>query len=350
MTTSTVQTVAIFVQGACLPSNPGTALLRRREPVAAAQQLEGALSLRPEHLPSCNNLAEAHCLAGLPELAAAAYREVLQRDPANVVARQSLAALTKSTAEARAPQSGAAQEQSGNASGTRGGVAVRAQVLAPPPPGAEGVPQTVPPVQEVESHAEIGVAPNDEVLAIEDLLRELPHATVERRSGQLVVSGWTSTPGQRKLLERILAGRTNVMDLTTEDIGYPHRLIEVDATIFKVIDIDSESAGHNFLRRLSVNASIADGALASFDWLYTAALSYEVNIANVSEQRIALLARPHLTASSGTAATFVAGGDMVSAWPGISPATSSPTPTELPSTSHRRCCAPGARTAARGSA
>lgn len=170
-----------FAYGACLPSNPGTALLRRREPVAAAQQLEGALSLRPEHLPSCNNLAEAHCLAGLPELAAAAYREVLQRDPANVVARQSLAALTKSTAEARAPQSGAAQEQSGNASGTRGGVAVRAQVLAPPPPGAEGVPQTVPPVQEVESHAEIGVAPDDEVRAIEDLLRELPHATVERR-------------------------------------------------------------------------------------------------------------------------------------------------------------------------
>jgi len=65
------------------------------------------------------------------------------------------------------------------------------------------------------------------------------------------------------------------------------------------------------LRSVEINAAISDGATAAFDWLFSAAISYEVNIANVSEQRVAFLARPHLTTISGTPATFLAGGDIV---------------------------------------
>jgi len=78
-----------------------------------------------------------------------------------------------------------------------------------------------------------------------------------------------------------------------------------------VIGLDSQSVGHNFLRRVQVNASLADAAIAEFSWLYSASISYQVNIANAAEQRIAFLARPHLTTLSGTPATFLAGGDIV---------------------------------------
>jgi len=153
-----------------------------------------------------------------------------------------------------------------------------------------------------------------EAEALREMLRDLPHVTVERLGGRLTLGGWTSDVKQRKLLDRLLAGRTDVLDLTTDDSGDPHRLLEIDATIFKVLGLDSQSAGHNFLQRVAVNASVADGALSafgSFGWMYEALISYEVNIANVSKQRVALLARPHLTTLSGTPATFLAGGDVV---------------------------------------
>jgi pilus assembly protein CpaC len=146
------------------------------------------------------------------------------------------------------------------------------------------------------------------------MLRDLPHVRVERRGGRLTLGGWTSDAKDRKLLDRVLAGWPDALDLTTEDTGDPHRLLEVDATLFKVLGIDSQSAGHNFLERVTVNASVADGALSefrAFGWMYEALIHYEVNIANASEQRVALLARPHLTTLSGTPATFLAGGSVV---------------------------------------
>jgi Tfp pilus assembly protein PilF len=63
--------------------NGGTMLLRREEAVLAARWLEAALSSRPDHVPSYNNLGKAYFLAGLPELAVAAYEEALRRDPSN---------------------------------------------------------------------------------------------------------------------------------------------------------------------------------------------------------------------------------------------------------------------------
>jgi Tfp pilus assembly protein PilF len=309
------QTLTLAPNHAGARYNMGTALLRRGEPVAAARELEDALALRPDHLPSYNNLAKAYFLSGLPDLAAATYQEVLRRDPANPTARKSLAVLTQAADSESSRRPGQVGGLSRDASNRRSITATNSRAFlaaAGQKPGAGAGPAApAQPAEENGAHPESSNPPDEEVRALRELLHELPQVIVERRLAGVVVTGWTSSPAQRKLLERILAGRANVLDLTTEDVGSPHRLIEVDATIFKVIGLESDSVGHNFLRRISVNASIADGAMASFNWLYSAALSYEVNIANVSEQRIALLARPHLTALSGTPATFVAGGELV---------------------------------------
>ncbi len=153
-----------------------------------------------------------------------------------------------------------------------------------------------------------------ELEALQGMLQDLPHVNVERHGGRFALTGWTSDARQRKLLDRVLAGRPDTLDLTTEDTGDPHRLIEVDATLFKVLGLDVQNLGHNFLERITVNASVADGALSgfgAFGWMYEALIHYEVNIANASELRVALLARPHLTTLSGTPAKFLAGGDVV---------------------------------------
>jgi type II secretory pathway component GspD/PulD (secretin) len=146
---------------------------------------------------------------------------------------------------------------------------------------------------------------------LHELVRELPHVTVDRRGDQLTLGGWTSGVGERKLLDRVLAVRKDVLDLTSDDVGDVHRMVEVDAIMLTVLGLDSLSLGHDFLRKVTVNATVSDGTLAGFSWLYAAAISYEVNIANATDQRIAFLARPHLTTLSGTPATFIAGGETV---------------------------------------
>jgi hypothetical protein len=123
-----------------------------------------------------------------------------------------------------------------------------------------------------------------EAHALQELVRELTHVTIDRRGDRLTLAGWTSGVGERKVLDRILAGRTDVLDLTTEDAGDPQRLLEVDAIIFYVLGLDSKSLGHDFLRRVTVNASVADAANAGFGWL-SAAISYEVSIANATQSR-----------------------------------------------------------------
>ena len=305
------QTLALEPRHAAARYNLGTILLRRGEPMRAALELEQALAVRPDHPPSYNNLGKAYFMAGLPDLATASYREALRLDPKNAVARQNLATLTEPSRVSDPRGSAEAQPLTRETSRKKTQEASNTERVVPsadtqPGPGVGPVSENPPPPPLATE-----ALTDPEIRVLQQMLRELPHVTVERKGNRLTVAGWTSSAGQRKLLDRVLAAQAQVLDLTTEDVGDPHRLIEVDATIFKVIGIDSESAGHNFLRRVTVNASLADGAMASFNWLYSAALSYEVNIANVSEQRIALLARPHLTALTGTTATFVAGGDVV---------------------------------------
>ena len=262
--------------------NLGTAMLWRGENVVAARLLEEAVLIRPDHVPTYNNLAKAYFLVGMPELAVASYEEALRRDPANAIALKGHALLAQST----------------------GGQKDFGSTVPHNASGVAGAPK----------QAATAVAAADEepdARAFRELLRDLPHVTVERRGGRLTLAGWTSGATERKLLDKIIAGQTNVLDLTTDDIGDPQRLLEVDATIFYVIGLDSLSLGHDFLRQVTVNASVSDAASAGFGWLYRAAISYEVNIANATQERVALLARPHLSTLSGTSATFIAGGDTV---------------------------------------
>lgn len=286
--------------------NLATALLWRGEPLPAARLLEDAIALHPEHVPSYNNLGKAYFQAGLPELAVASYREALRRDPQNAVARANLAVLTQAAA-VRSSETAAGPGRTATPQVAPKPTVLPDFALAMAEQSGQ-VPPAPPKAAAPEAHH--GTTPAD-LEALNELVRDLPHVTVETRGGRLTLGGWTSGAAERKLLDKIVAGRTDVLDLTTDDQGDPHRLIEVDAVIFKILGFDSQSAGHNFLRRIEVNASVADAAMAAFSWAYSAAISYEVNIANASEQRVAFLARPHLTTLSGSSAKFTAGGDIV---------------------------------------
>jgi hypothetical protein len=279
--------------------NLGTALLLRREPVPAARLLEDALSLRPDHVATYNNLAKAYFLAGIPELSVASYREALRRDPANAVAHKGLAVLALASG---APPGAGEDDEEAKPPITNAPPAAAADGKQKPPVPAEAPPR---------SAAERAAADAVDAQALQELLRDFPHVTVERRGDRLTLSGWTSGTNEQKRLERILAGRANVLDLTTDDVGDPHRLLEVDAIILTVLGLDSKSMGHDFLRRVTLTADVRDAASAGLTWMYSAAISYEVNIANATQQRVAFLARPHLSTLSGTPATFIAGGETV---------------------------------------
>jgi tetratricopeptide (TPR) repeat protein len=278
------ETVKLEPNNAVARYNLGTTMLQRGETLSAARLFEEAVIIRPDYVPTYNNLAKAYFLAGIPELSVASYQEALRRDPSNPIARKGLTLLT---------QAGSELTGSGSSADEAKPLVNHTLPVAPDQAAAE------PGVDDAEVHA------------LRELVRDLSHVTAERRGDRLTLGGWTSGVGERKVLDRILVSRTNALDLTTDDAGDPHELLEVDAILFHVIGLDSKSVGHDFLRRVTVNASVADAATAGFSWLYSAAISYEVNIANATQERVAFLARPHLTTLSGTPATFIAGGDTV---------------------------------------
>jgi Tfp pilus assembly protein PilF len=276
--------------------NLGTALLRRGEAAPACRLLEDAATTRPGHAPTFNNLGKAYHALGLPELAVASFREAASLDPSNDAVRANLLRLTEN---ADAPGSPALEPAAGS--------------RRPSP-------------EETERR----VRADAEAATLRELVRDLPHVTVERRGDQLVVSGWTSSAKEHEMLQRILAGRANVLDLTTDDSGDPQRMIEVDAAIFVVIGLDSQSVGFNFLRLVQLNFSFFStdhdepgfgfqapgsvgpvGDVHQSGWFFGASVDYAVNIANATDERVAVLARPHLTTLSGTPATFLAGGEIV---------------------------------------
>lgn len=277
--------------------NLGTMLLWRGEPAKAARLLESALAIGPDHVPSYNNLAKAYFVAGLPELAVATYREALRLDPTNAIALGNLALLAEATGQSQA----AAREQAPAAN--PGAVALD--------PGQETL-------------------DDPEASALRELLRDLAYVMVERRGGLLTLAGWTSGPKEREMLDRILARRPEVLDLTTDDSGDPHRMLEVDATLFVVLRLDSRTVGFDFLRFVELSFQFfasdhtregtglaapgtieAVSELAQQGWLLVAAVDYDVNIANATDERVAVLARPHLSTLSGTPASFLAGGEFI---------------------------------------
>jgi Flp pilus assembly protein TadD len=321
------------------PTNPealynlGTMLLRRGEVVPACRLLETAVLIRPDHVPSYNNLAKAYFLAGLPELAVAAYEEALRRDSSNAIALKNLLLLAE-TAGIHDAAATCRRRIEALGSGRAAKPAIDAGepiTLLPTWPfatAAVGSPSPTPlpviPVPEPQA------PPDGEVNALRELLRDLPHVTVERRAGRITLTGWTSGPKEKEMLDRILAGRSDVLDLTSDDTRDPQRMIEIDAVIFTLAVQDSQSLGFNFLKLIDLNFNyfasdhLRDGmgfaapeviGLVShayqWGWIFNAVASYSVNIANASHDRVAVLARPHLTAMNGTPAAFLAGGELV---------------------------------------
>jgi Flp pilus assembly protein TadD len=313
--------------------NLGTMLLRRGEVVPASRLLENAVLVRPNHVPSYGNLGKAYFLAGLPELAVGAYEEALRRDPSNAVALRNLLLL----AEAAGLRDAAASYRrrlDAIGSGRAGRLALDTGAPgAPGPtwplaPGATGsrAAATLPDIAGLEPQP----PPDQEADDLRDLLRDLTDVTVERRGGRLTLLGWTRSPREKEMLSRVLAGRKDTLDLTTDDVGDSQRMLEVDAIIFSQTKLDQTSVGFNFLNLVQMNFDYfaadhrrdgtgytAPGTIGSVTsafqsgWVFGAAVNYAVNIANASKQQVAVLARPHLTTLSGTPATFLAGGEIV---------------------------------------
>jgi hypothetical protein len=309
-------------------------LLWRGEAVPASRLLENAVLIRPDHVPSYNNLAKAYFLAGLPELTVAAYEEALRRDSSNAIALKNLLLLAEAAGihdaaatyrrRLKALGSGRAAKPTIDA-----GESITLLPTWPLATAAAGSPPPTPlpviPVLEPQAR------PDKEANALRELLHDLPHVTVERRAGRLTLSGWTSGPKERAMLDRILGKPSEVLDLTSDDTRDPQRMIEIDAVLFIMTGLDQQDLGFNFLKLINLNynyfasdnkrqgtgyatppavTGVVSG-LSQWGWIFSAAASYSVNIANASSDRVAVLARPHLTALNGTTAKFLAGGELV---------------------------------------
>ena len=314
--------------------NLGTMMLRRGEAVPASLPLESAVSIRPDHVPSYNNLAKAYFLAGLPELAVASYEEVLRRDPSNAIALKNLLLLAEATGNHDAAATYRRRlEASGSGRAAKPAIDAGEPITRLPTwplaTAATGSPPPTPlPVVPVPKPQP---PPDGEADDFRELLRDLPHVTVERRAGRLTLTGYTSGQKERAMLDRILGKPVEVLDLTSDDSGDPHRMIEIDAVLFNLSGLDQESVGFNFLKLIDLNFNyFASGnknagtgyaappavtglvtGISQSGWIFSAAASYSVNIANASDERVSVLARPHLTALSGTSARFLAGGELV---------------------------------------
>jgi len=334
------QAIVAFQRAVALdPTNPdalynlGTMLLWRGEVVPASRLLENAVLIRPDHVPSYNNLAKAYFLAGLPSLAVAAYEEVLRRDSSNAIALNNLLLL----AEAAGNHDAAATyrrrlEALGSGRAAKPAIEAGEPITLPSWPlttaaVGEGEPTPLPvmPVPKPQP------PPDREADSFRELLRDLPHVTVERRAGRLTLAGYTSGPKERAMLDRILGKTSEVLDLTSDDSGDPQRMIEFDAVLLIMTGVDQQDLGFNFLKLIDLNFNYfaSDNkragtgyaappavtgpvnGLTQEGWIFSAAASYSVNIANASDERVAVLARPHLTALNGTPAKFLAGGELV---------------------------------------
>ncbi len=282
----------------------GTLLLKRDEAIPAARWLEAAVWSHPDHVPSYIKLGKAYFLAGLPELALAAFEEARRLDPFNVAALDNLAILR-------------------DADGTRDDAAPQGQ------PGDAGN-DDAPGRQDAAAADGPRPDPGADLASLREMLGELPHIAVELRAGRPAVTGWTRGPQERALLERILSAHPEILDLTTDDTGDPQRMVEVDATIFVVTALERTTTGFDFLQLVQFNYDyftsghtnegfgfIAPGFVgpvtgeSQSGWMLSAAVDYDVTIANAVDERVAILARPHLTTLSGTPATFIAGGELV---------------------------------------
>lgn len=333
--------IMAFQRAAALdPNNPdalynlGTMLLWRGELVPAARMLENAVLVRPDHVPSRNNLGKAYFLTKLPELAIASYEEALRLDPSNTIALNNLLLLAEAAGNRDAAATYRGRLKSlGSTPVTKPAINAGEPItLLPAWPlvtPATGSPLST--LLPVITDAKPLAPPDKDAENLRELLHDLSHVTVERRAGRLTLTGYTNGPKEREMLDRIIGKPAQVLDLTSDGNGDPQRMIELDAVLLTMTGLDQTSVGFNFLKFIDVNfnyfasdnkdAVIGFGAppdvtgevsgLAQSSWIFSAAASYSVNIANASDERVAVLARPHLTALSGTTADFLAGGEIV---------------------------------------
>ncbi len=333
------------------PTNPealhnlGTLLLRRDQAVPAAKLLEEAVILAPDFIPPYNSLAKAYYLAGLPELAIATYEEVLRRDAGNVVASQNIALLLAAAAPSKTVEDLEKLPEHFKKREAEHEEAIKTMKEGKPPPKPGGDAGAKPGGN--AGNGKLPPPPGPSIATLRILLRDMPYLKLEEHSGMLVLTGWTRGPRERNKLDKILAKWPKVLDLTGVDAGDPQRMLEVDTTMFVVIGQDSSSVGFNFLQQINLsytyfsnsnprdsdwkglNAKALTGNLTnlpSYGGLFFASVDYDVNIANAVDERVAVLARPHLTTLNGTPAYFLAGGEFVFKVSGLETGTIKPYP------------------------
>lgn len=303
--------------------NMGTLMLKRGDVVPAAELFEAAITNNPDYLPAYNNLGKAYYLAGLPELAAASYEEVLRRDPTNTIARHNRDLIITAAAPPPATQRKVYEIPNDVKVSFEG-----EEELTPP---EEELPPKDKPVPKKAAAAE---PPTPSAAMLAKMLHNLPYITVEDHAGTVTLNGWTQDERERKMIDRVLARWPKILDLSGTDSGDPQRMIEVDAVLFVVTGTETQSVGFNFLRLINFSYNVfatnnssrgepgwkglpvpevpnALFQLPSWGSLLTAAVDYDVNIANAVDDQVAVLARPHLTTLNGTPAYFLAGGEFV---------------------------------------
>lgn len=172
---------------------------------------------------------------------------------------------------------------------------------------------------------------------LNELLKDMPTVVAERMADTAVVTGWTRSKGEAKLLDKIVKLVGDVENFTGEDLGDPSRMVEIDVALVVVLNTDQKSVGFDFLQLISMNfdyfsthhflgkddASTSgltkpggfstSGFAAGTQWgnFFHAKVDYSVNIANATDDRVSIIARPHLTTLNGEKAEFMAGGEIV---------------------------------------
>ena len=303
--------------------NMGTLMLKRGEVVSAAELFEAAVVNDPDYLPTYNNLGKAYYLAGLPELAVASYSEVLLRDPDNSIAQHNHDLLVTAATQSPATKRKIYQIPDDVR------ITFEGEEEQTPPQSEQPPPKNEPPLK--NKGGNIPEIPPAAMLA--KMMHNLPYVTVEEHRDVVALTGWTQDERERKILDRIIARWPRILDLTGEDSGDPQRMIEVDAVLFVVTGTERQSVGFNFLRLINFSFSVFSTnnsnsetgwrglpipvvannlfQLPSWGTLLTAAVDYDINIANAIDDQVAVLARPHLTTLNGTPAYFLAGGEFV---------------------------------------
>jgi hypothetical protein len=231
-------------------------LLWRAEATQASRLLENAVLIRPDHVPSYNKLAKAYFLAKLPELAVAAYEEALRRNSSNVIALKNLLLMADAAGmhDAAASYRGRLKALgSGRDTKRTSDVDEPITLLPTWPLATAAVSSPQPTLLPLIPVSEPQARPDREADAQRELLRDLPDVKVERSAGRLALTGWTSGPKERAMLDRILGKPVDAMDLTSDDAANPQRMIEIDAVLFVVKGLDEENVGFNFFKLIDVN-------------------------------------------------------------------------------------------------